>query len=155
MGFELTNKYYESQQLGTVGMVIESVEDDEDTQVYTIDGYIKAGFLITATDIDATQNPPNNPNIPLVTTKQLMYVSNDGVMDINGINVNAITVNKGPSITGLSTPPQISNGTSSSGNYVANNLYVATDGNLYYCLNTDGDTATWSVIEGNKNFTNV
>lgn len=153
MGFELTNKYYESQQLGAVGMVIESVEDDEDTQVYTVDGYIKAGFLITATDIDATQNPPNNPNIPLVTTKQLMYVSNDGVMDINGINVNAITVNKGPSITGLSTPPQISNGTSSSGNYVTNNLYVATDGNLYYCLTANGENATWSVIEGNKNFT--
>ena len=85
IGFELTNQYYESQKLGTVGMVIEEIVSNDDTQKYTGDSYINAGFSVTALDINASEVDPNNPNIPLVTTKELMYVSNSGNLKVNGV----------------------------------------------------------------------
>lgn len=87
VGFELTNQYYESQKLGTIGMVIEDVVNDENTETYTGDGYINAGFVVNAVNIDATKTDPANENIPLVTNKQLLYVSNDGNLKVNGVIV--------------------------------------------------------------------
>jgi len=72
IAFEMRNRWYETQEIGHVGMfidkVVESVGSDDVT--------IKAGFKVTATDI---------LNINETKEKELLYVSNDGDMRVNSL----------------------------------------------------------------------
>ena len=72
IAFEMRNKWYETQEIGHIGMfidkVIKSVSSDDVT--------IKAGFKVTATDII---------NINETKEKELLYVSNDGDLRVNSI----------------------------------------------------------------------
>lgn len=84
IAFELTDKWLETQRLGTIGMVIESVIDDSNTNLYTSDCYINAGFSVKATSIDASVEA----NLPSVTNKELLYISNDGNMRVKSIDAS-------------------------------------------------------------------
>ena len=72
IAFEMRNKWYETQEIGHIGMfidkVIPSISSDDET--------IKAGFKVTATDII---------NINETKEKELLYVSNDGDLRVNSI----------------------------------------------------------------------
>ena len=88
IAFEMRNKWYETQEIGHIGMfidkVIPSISSDDVT--------IKAGFKVTATDII---------NINETKEKELLYVSNDGNLRVNSIilpkNTN-ISLPSNPSI---------------------------------------------------------
>ena len=84
IAFELTDKWLETQRLGTIGMVIESIINNDDTQLYTADCYINAGFSIKATSIDASVEA----DLPSVTNKELLYISNDGNMKVKSIDAS-------------------------------------------------------------------
>jgi hypothetical protein len=74
IAFEMRNKWYETQEIGHVGMfidkVIQSVASDDVT--------IKAGFKVTATDII---------DINETREKELLYVSNDGDLRVNSLTL--------------------------------------------------------------------
>ena len=88
IAFEMRNKWYETQEIGHIGMfidkVIPSISSDDVT--------IKAGFKVTATDII---------NINETKEKELLHVSNDGDLRVNSIilpkNTN-ISLPSNPSI---------------------------------------------------------
>ena len=72
IAFEMQNVWLESQEIGHIGFVIESLN----TSSITDDSIIKAGFQITATIINS---------IDSVEEKELLYVSNNGDLHVNSI----------------------------------------------------------------------
>ncbi len=72
IAFEMRNRWYETQEIGHVGMFIDKVVPS----VGSDDVTIKAGFKVTATDII---------DINETREKELLYVSNDGDMRVNSL----------------------------------------------------------------------
>ena len=72
IAFEMRNRWYETQEIGHIGMFIDKVVPS----VGSDDVTIKAGFKVTATDII---------NINETREKELLYVSNDGDMRVNSL----------------------------------------------------------------------
>ena len=74
ISFEMRNLYMESQEIGHVGMVIEKTT--RNGNFTTFDDTIKAGFLVSATNITGLNE---------VKEKDLLYVSNDGDLSVNSV----------------------------------------------------------------------
>jgi hypothetical protein len=88
IAFEMRNKWYETQEIGHVGMFIDKVIPSVGSDDLTI----KAGFKVTATDII---------NINETKEKELLYVSNDGDLRVNSIILptkNSISLPVNPSV---------------------------------------------------------
>ena len=88
IAFEMRNKWYETQEIGHIGMFIDKVIPSVGSDDLTI----KAGFKITATDII---------NINETKEKELLYVSNDGDLKVNSIILptkNSISLPDNPSV---------------------------------------------------------
>jgi hypothetical protein len=88
IAFEMRNKWYETQEIGHIGMFIDKVIPSVGSDDLTI----KAGFKVTATDII---------NINETNEKELLYVSNDGDLRVNSIILptkNSISLPVNPSV---------------------------------------------------------
>jgi hypothetical protein len=88
IAFEMRNKWYETQEIGHIGMFIDKVIPSVGSDDLTI----KAGFKVTATDII---------DINETKEKELLYVSNDGDLRVNSIILpikNSVSLPVNPSV---------------------------------------------------------
>lgn len=164
IAFEMSNQWIESQRLGTVGMVIESVVKDINTAKFTDDCYVKAGFLINATNIDASNL---TLGLPTVTNKQLLYITNDGNMKVDSINTTTLT-STNLTLTNFPILPTTSNVANGSLAPLSTNIMTVINdynltlqppnipqvGNFFFIKNTNVNPVTYGILINLGTFSN-